>query len=96
MNTHEISQLAQKRVTMAGDYSRESEKLGELLELKVKWWVEKRPDHKSDKAAEMAWMATDAGIREMRSKLWLKAAEKEMSAIKTMIEVAQGESRNQF
>lgn len=96
MNVHEISQLAEKRVTMAGDYSRNSEILGDILELKVKWWVDQRPNHKSDKAAEMAWMATDAGVREMRSKLWLKAAEKEMSAIKTMIDVANGESRHQY
>jgi hypothetical protein len=42
------------------------------------------------------WDATEPGIEEMRLRMKCKRIEKQMSAIKTMIEIYQGEARNNY
>lgn len=93
MNPHE---LAEKRVNLAGEYSRKTEQLSDLLALRPMLWTAIRKGTQSDKAADRAWEGTEEGIREMRLRNELKSMEKEMSAIRTMLEVLQGEARNQY
>lgn len=89
-------ELAEERLKLSADYFKMSEALGGLLTKKTVKWSELRANTKSDKQADMQWDATDEGREEMRLRLMLKATEKQMSAIKTMLEVMQGEARNQF
>ena len=55
-----------------------------------------RADVQSDKAADRAYEATEDGIMEMRLRMRMKAIEKKMSAIKSLLDVLMGESRNNF
>lgn len=93
MNPHE---LAEKRVELSALYSRDSELLSEILALRPGIWMELRKDVKSDKAADRAYEASELGIQEMRLRNRMKASEKEMSAIRTMLEVLSGEAKNQW
>lgn len=89
-------QMAEERLKLSDDYLKMSEALGAILTKKTVKWSEIRANCKSDKQADMQWDATDEGTEEMRLRLMLKAVEKRMSALKTMLEVMAGESRNQF
>jgi len=93
MNPH---QLAEKRVQLSALYSNATEQLKDVLSEKPTVWQEIRKTVKSDTAAERAWEATELGIKEMRLRLSLKAMEKEMSSISTMLKVLDGEARNQW
>lgn len=90
------TELAERRVRLSAEYSRMSEELGDILTIKASKWAEYRSTVKSDKAADRIWDATDGGLREMRLRLKLKAYEKQMSSIKTMVDVLTGEARNQW
>lgn len=96
MNPHEVHQLAEKLVGWSNDYSTLSEELALILTHKAMKWATFRAEAKSDKAADKAWDATPEGLREMQVRLKLKALEKQMSAARTMIRVANEEARNQF
>jgi hypothetical protein len=89
-------ELAEERVTLSGEYSNQSERLGYILSVRPAVWMELRKNVGSDKAADRAWEATEMGIEEMKLRLSLKAKEKRMSAIRTMLEVLSAESRNQY
>lgn len=93
MNPHE---LAEKRVRLSGEYSRDSEELGNILADKPALWMKLRENTKSDKSADRVWDSTLLGVQEMKLRLKLKASEKEMSAIKTMLDVLNGEAWNQY
>lgn len=87
-------ELAEKRVELAAEYSRDSELLSDILTKKAALWMKMREDVGSDRAADKAWDATPLGINEMKLRLKMKASEKEMSAIKTMLDVMSDEARN--
>ena len=94
MNTpHE---MAEKRVELSALYSSATEQLKDVLTIKPTVWSELRATTKSDKSADRLWEASADGIKEMRLRLSLKSMEKEMSAIRTMLEVLQGEARLQY
>lgn len=59
-------------------------------------WVAMREYYKSDTATDRAWQATELGKEETKTKLKLKALEKEMSAIKTHLKVKSDEARNMY
>lgn len=88
--------LAEKRVQMSGEYARASEELGVILTQKPALWNIIRTQTKSDTAADRQWEATGMGIEEMQLRLKLKSLEKQMSAVRTMLEVLAGEARNQY
>lgn len=81
---------------LSAEYARLSERLADILEKKTHIWLNIRADVKSDTAADRKWDSTEDGIQEMRLRLKLKAMEKEMSAIRSHLEVLQGEARNQY
>lgn len=88
--------LAESRVEMAGEYSYLSERLSNILTEKPGLWNVLRENVKSDKAADRMWESSAGGIEEMKLRLKMKALEKKMSAAKTMLEVLEGEARNQY
>lgn len=85
-------ELSDIRVWLAGEYAYLGGKLCEILEKKPAIWNELRKDTKSDSQAEKLWEATGRGIEEMRLRIERKDMEKIMSALKTKIEIMQGEA----
>lgn len=86
--------LAEKRMDITGEYSRDSEKLEEILATKPKIWLEMRKLCKTDSEANKQWDGSEQGIDEMRLRMRLKRYEKQLSAIRTMLEVKAQEMRN--
>jgi hypothetical protein len=89
-------QLAEDRLQLAADYSAASEALERILSVKPATWQNLRESTKSDKAADKLWEATALGIEEMQLRMKCKRIEKQMSAIKTMVDIYQGEARNNY
>lgn len=91
-------EMAQEVVDLAGQYQRDSEELSQILTVKaVKWAMWRSEDGcTSDKQADKKWDASREGVREMQLRLTLKASEKKMSALKSMLRILEGEARNQF
>lgn len=98
MNTLQGHQLAEERVTLSSEYATLSEELGDILTLRAAKWAMFRSDSecKSDKAADRKWESTPEGLREMRLRLKMKAMEKQIAAIGSMLRVLEAEGRNQF
>lgn len=93
MNPH---QIAEERVRLAGEYARDTELLIEIRTKKAEIWNQLRENFKSDTATERAWQGTPLGLDEMKLSLRMKAAEKMMSALKSQLEVMEGEARNTY
>lgn len=95
MNVHDGHVLAEERVKLANEFSRLSEELADILTIKaVKWAIFRAdPECKSDKVAERKWDATAEGLREMKIRLIMKATEKQMAAMGTMLRVMELEAR---
>lgn len=89
-------QLADDRIMLSAEFGQLSEELGGLIEKQVAYFNANRPVYKSDKATERMWDGTEEGIRTMKIKLRLKSLEKQMSSITQMLNVLNGESRNQW
>ena len=90
--------MAQEVVDLAGQYQKDSEELSQILTVKAYKWALWRSEEgcTSDKQADKKWDATAEGVREMQLRLILKASEKKMSALKSMLRILEGEARNQF
>lgn len=93
---HSPHELAEQRLELSAEYGRYSEELEIVLLEKPRTWRTLRGTVKSDTAADRLWEETDQGRDEIRLRLRMKALDKKFSAIKTMLDVYQGEARNQF
>jgi len=89
-------ELARVRGWLAGEYAFLNARLVEVLNQKPSAWNSIRKETKSDTAAERIWQQSDLGKDETIYRLKLKSIEKLSSAIKTKLEVMQGEARNQY
>ncbi len=89
-------ELANKRAILAGEYSFACGLLEEILKMKPALWNEMREKHKSDKATDREWEATEYGINETGLKLKLRRIEKMMNALSSLIRIAEGESKNSY
>lgn len=89
-------QLAEDRMRLAAEYAAASEKLGFILADKPLTWAAIRASMQSDKAADRKWEESEEGRDEIVLRLRLKSIEKQMSAMKTMLEVMEGEARNNY
>ena len=87
---------AEDRARLSGEYSFWTGILEDILQRKPKVWNEMRSKHKSDKACDKEFEATDDGINEVVIRLKLKLIEKLISALSTLIRLAEGQARNQF
>lgn len=81
---------------LAGDYALQSQELTDLERQGVGLWKELRATLETDKQAERAYDATEIGIGIKACRLRLKAIEKCIGAIKSLLETARGEARNQW
>lgn len=89
-------QLAEERMELSEQYSKYSGDLAMLIKAEAEYYNLHRKDHKSDTAVQKAFDVTEEGTRITIIKLKLKALEKQMSAIKTMIDVATEEARGLY
>lgn len=94
MNTP--SELAEERVTLSAEYGEMTEELIAISKFKPLRWLELRKDSKSDKATDRLWEASPEGIKEMELRLRMKAYEKRLSSIRTLLEVKTNEARNLY
>jgi hypothetical protein len=88
--------LAAIRMFLAGEYSFVSGSLEQILMRKPAEWGKLRAATGSDKQADRRWDASPDGQMEMSHRLKMKSIEKLSSAIKTRLEIAAGEARNQY
>lgn len=85
---------AEDQAILAGEYSFLCSQLEDVLMGKPNWWNITRKDFKSDTACEKAWQETPNGLLEMGLRLRLKSIEKMMSALKSLIRMAEAEMHN--
>lgn len=92
------SELSKLRLWLAGQYAYLNGQLTAILIRKPGAWNQIRysGEVKSDTAADRLWDATEDGLNEMQFSRQMKSIEKLLSAVKTRIEILQGESRAQF
>lgn len=87
-------ELAEERIQLAGEYQKFSGDLEIILLKKPRAWLDLRATTNSDAAADKLWQASDDGLQETIIRIRLKAIEKKLSSLRTMLEVLQGEARN--
>ena len=81
---------------VVADYAQSAELLADILGLKPEAWIGFRKLTKSSAEADRQWEATEAGGKEIRLRLHLKALEKLSSTLKSRLEVMSNEARNLF
>lgn len=79
---------------LAGEYSHALGLLEMILQRKPGIWSEMRKNFKSDTACERAWESTADGMSETGLRLREKAIGRMMSALKSLIRIAESEVRN--
>lgn len=89
-------ELAAMRMFLSGEYAYISGQLESVLMRKADTWLVLREKTGSDKQADKQWDASSDGKLETAYRLQLKSIEKISSAIKTRLDIAAGEARNQF
>ena len=89
-------QLAEERLIMSDQFSKLGERLNDLKILKAQWWKTFRNDFKSDTSAEREWDLTEEGQEMDTIRLKMKAKEHKMSALRTLLEVANSEKFNHY
>lgn len=86
--------IADNLVKLSEGYSKMTAELIEVLQIKAVKWAEARAVLETNAETDKAWEATPEGIKEMTLKLKLKASEKRMSALRTMLRIMETEARN--
>jgi len=89
-------QLAEQRLKIADEYSKLGERLADLKLKRAEWWVENREQYKSDASCERAWDLTEEGKEMEITRMKMKSKEHKMSALRTLLEVAQNEVYNNY
>lgn len=90
-SSNTAGQAADDLSILAGEYAYTCGQLEEILSKKPAAWIEIRPKVKSDTSAERIWENCEFGIKEMSFRLRMKSLEKCMSALKSIITIAQNE-----
>lgn len=88
--------LVEWKGVLAGEYSFSAGVLEEILKNRPREWKNLREKTKSDKAADREWEGMESGINEMGLRLRMKSIEKLMSALSSLLKVAEGEAKNQW
>jgi hypothetical protein len=84
--------MAEDLILLSEQYSRYSGEFAEHIKLQADFFNTFRTDHKSDTATQRAFDATPAGVKLVILKLKLKALEKQMSATRTFLRLAENEA----
>lgn len=79
---------------LAGEYSYTLGQLELILQRKPAVWNELRKNFKSDTACERAWQSTADGMQESGLRLREKSIGRMMTALKSLIRIAEGEAIN--
>ena len=87
-------EAVEMRAKLAGLYSFYSEQYETCIIEKARNWKILREKHKSDASAEKDWETTETGINEIGLKLRLKSIEKMLSALKSIIDMANVDYHN--
>lgn len=87
-------EYAERRVEITGLYSRASEELESILLQKAELWLKIRERVKSDTQADKEWDRTELGTQELVLRMKMKRYEKQLSSLRTMLEVLNQEARN--
>jgi len=82
---------AEAKAKLAGEYSFFAGRLAEIEVKKPREWLKLREEHDSDKATDRAWERTNDGVDEIYLSRSLKRIEKMMSALTTLISMAEFE-----
>ena len=88
MNHLTPAEAAEKRIKLSEEYSRLSDEMGLLEQKEAVFFHEKREGYKTDKAAQIAYNASQEGQRLIYLKRHCKGREKEISALNSFISVA--------
>lgn len=89
-------QLAEERLTISNEFARLGQRKVELKAIFADYYNENRKEHKSDASIERAFDMTKDGLELMVIREKMKAKLMRMSALKTFIDVANMEARNQY
>ena len=84
------------KAKLSGEYSFFSGIVEDILTRKPKVWNAMRSNHKSDKACDKEYEATDDGINEVVLKMKLKRITVLISALNSLLRLAEGQANNQF
>lgn len=87
---------SEDRAVLAGEYAWIMGQLEIILQRKPAIWNEMRKNVKSDTATERMWEQTRDGLDEAGLRLRAKGIEKMMTALGSLIKIAEGEAHNQF
>lgn len=87
-------ECARDLAVLAGEYSYALGRWEAILQRKPAMWSEMRKSFKSDTSCERAWEATSDGMAESGLRLRSRSIERMMSALKSLIRIAESESRN--
>ena len=86
-------ECAEFKVVLSGWYSTWAGELETILALKPQVWMEMRKEAKSDKATDMLWDASEMGLKERKLRFDMKRAEKMVSALSSLLRIAENEAR---
>jgi hypothetical protein len=89
-------QVDDYRLLLVAWYQKYSEELVEIEKAAAGEWLALRVDAKSDKAADMAYDATEHGQKRIELKYVLKAIEKMISALKDRMRRLNNEAFHQY
>lgn len=87
---------AEYKAVLSGYFAYLSEQQGNLAKAFAAEWPTLRENSKSVAEADRAWSTSDDGVEERRVKLRKESVEKLISAINSMLFVAEGEARNHY
>lgn len=87
-------ELADELMNKSVLFSKYSGEYAAHIKLQADYFNKERANHKSDNSTQKAFDATKEGVQMVIIKLKLKSLEKEMSAIKTMLRLMEGEANN--
>lgn len=87
-------QICEERLQLSADYSKYSGFYAEHIKKQADYFVKHRQNYKSDTATQRAFESTDAGVTMEILKQKLKAIDKRMSALNTMLRLYENEAKN--
>lgn len=88
--------LATYKAKLAGEYSFYAGQLEDIQVRKPKSWLLLRQNHKSDKATDRAYELTEDGINEIGYEWKLKRIGKLIQALNSLLQVAEGQAKNEY
>ena len=89
-------QLAELRLEISDEFSKLGQRKVELQRIFAEYYKTFRDDYKSDAGLERSFERTKEGLEMMEIREKMKSKLMKMSAIKTLLEVANAEARNQY